>query len=190
MTTQADMPHVQPIHALPTKLAGPLAGFFGALAAGTAIGLACLPPQALGATDSTSNPLSVALMAAPAQGASGHIEVRLAWSLQDGWLPAGGFNVYRSGGSAPVNGTPLGGSLANAPATLPIGTAHTLQLGALLGKASTAPSTGTLPPLTTTIVRGSSAATRFNQLATTAQQGHSLAPPKMSSTTTSTSAAR
>ena len=168
-----------------TPLSSRLAAFSGALIAGAT--LAYAPNQARSDTTDTA-PLTVALRAAAAEGATHRMEVRVRWTVTDGWLPAGGFNLYRSDASTPVNSTALGGSLANAPATLAIGATHRVQLGTLLSKAAIVPATGTLPPLTTPVVRGASAASRFSQLATAAQQRKGLPPRQTSGLIAPTSA--
>ena len=161
-----------------------------ALAGGALIVVATLayaPNQARSDTTDTA-PLTVTMRAAAAEGATHRIEVRVRWTVTDGWLPAGGFNLYRSDASTPLNSTALGGSLANAPATLAIGATHKVQLGTLLSKAATVPATGTLPPLTTPVVRGASAASRFSQLATAARQRRGLLPQQASGLIAPTSA--
>jgi hypothetical protein len=121
----------------------------------------------------------VILGAAAAQGAKG-VEIRLRWSFQDGWLPDGGYNLYRTDGTGPISGlnrSPLGGTLAtNAPAQIQVGAHHALQLKSLLAKAA-APQGSTLPPITTSVSRAASSATQFTQLAGQAKQLHFLPSP-------------
>ncbi|HEV2702753.1 MAG TPA: hypothetical protein VGV09_14060 [Steroidobacteraceae bacterium] len=132
-----------------------------------------LPP----ATAATASP-SVILRAAAAENLQRNIEVRLRWSLQDGWLPPGGFNVYRSNGSAaaatgtPLNVSPLGAvTAANAPATIATGNSHSIAIASLLTKAA---ATGTLPALSPPVTRGASAQPAFDQLAAAAHTAHTV----------------
>lgn len=107
---------------------------------------------------------TVVLRAAAAQGKSG-IEVRLRWSLTDGWLPDGGFNLYRSDRPAPLNAMPLGANAsAGSNAQINIGAAHLFQLGKLLSRAHATP-TSTLPPLAEVQARPASAQADFDRLA-------------------------
>ncbi len=144
----------------------------------TAIALAGVSPGLRTATAASGAAPSVVLRAAAAVNTQGKIEVRLRWSLQDGWLPDGGFNVYRYDGAAaantmpsPLNGVPLGNfAIANAPAAVQTGATHSVQVGALLGKAK---SSATLPPLSTPVTRGASAQAQFDQLGAVARTAHS-----------------
>jgi hypothetical protein len=131
---------------------------------------------ATGASSAGTTVPTVVFKAAAAQGSDG-MEIRLRWSLQDGWLPDGGFNIYRSDRTAPLNLRPLGVSpSSNAPAEIPVGTSHThtFKLGTLLQRAAQAPAGSAVPPLITNTVRPASSASRFAQLATSAQQHHTL----------------
>lgn len=107
---------------------------------------------------------TVILRAAAAQGKSG-VEVRLRWSLTDGWLPDGGFNLYRSDRATPLNPTPLGAtsSVANT-AQISIGASHAFQLGKLLQKARQVPS-APLPSLAVVQAPPPSAQAEFDRLA-------------------------
>ena len=120
--------------------------------------------------------LSVVLQAAPAKNPGGSVEVRLRWSLNDGWLPDGGFNLYRSDSAAPLNAAPLGAAATtNAPAQLSLGGTHTLALKNLLNTATQVPAGVVLPPLAAAASgHAASAAAAFDQLATQAQQLHGL----------------
>lgn len=142
------------------------------------------------ATAATAAP-SVILRAAAAVNAQGGIEVRLRWSLQDGWLPDGGFNLYRFNGStaaatlpSPLNRSPLGAiTAASAPATIATGSTHSLPLASLLNKATSA---NTLPALSTTLTRGASAQPVFDRLAAAARAAHSAQGTQLAVATTAT----
>ncbi|HEX5283779.1 MAG TPA: hypothetical protein VFW30_06650 [Bryocella sp.] len=111
-----------------------------------------------------ANSPSIILRAAAAQGKSG-VEVRLRWSLTDGWLPDGGFNLYRSDRTTPLNSAPLGATSAIAnTAQINIGVSHAFQLGKLLQKARQAPSI-TLPSLAVVQAPPPSAEAEFDRLA-------------------------
>ena len=135
-------------------------------------------PVAFAASATTQN---VVMRAAAAVNAQGKIEVRVRWSLQDGWLPDGGFNIYRfdgtlaaTGTTAPLNRSPLGVLTAgNVPATVQTGQKHSLALASLLGKSTATGATSALPPLSTTVTRGASAQTQFDLLAAAARTAHS-----------------
>ncbi len=121
------------------------------------------------------------MRAAAAVNAQGNIEIRVRWSLQDGWLPDGGFNLYRydgavvaAGTTAPLNKSPLGVVTdATAPTAVRTGNAHTIALASLLGKSTSAGPTTALPPLSTTVTRGASAQAQFDHLASAARTAHS-----------------
>jgi len=132
--------------------------------------------SAAAAVASSGTTATVIFRAAAAVNTQGRIEVRLRWSLEDGWLPDGGFNVYRFDGSVagatttPLNGSPLGGvTAANAPVSVRTG-ALSVPLASLLGKAA---ASGSLPTLSTTVVRGASGQARFDQLTATANASFS-----------------
>jgi hypothetical protein len=107
---------------------------------------------------------TVILRAAAAQGKSG-VEVRLRWSITDGWLPDGGFNLYRSDRARPLNPIPLGATSSVASnAQINIGASHSFQLGKLLQKARQTPS-APLPSLAVVQAPPPSAQAEFDRLA-------------------------
>jgi hypothetical protein len=117
-----------------------------------------------GATDSPK----IVFRAAAAQGKSG-IQVRLRWSLTDGWLPDGGFNVYRSDRPRPLNSAPLGATTSvGGSKQIDIGGAQPFQLGKLLDKARQSPPTSSLPPLALVLPKPASSEAAFDRLATPA----------------------
>src|SRR5579862_399474 len=99
--------------------------------------------QGAGASTTMPAALSAELRAAPALNVNGALEIRLRWSIKEGWLPDGGFNLYRTDRKTPLNTTPIGGTV-NLPTNLALGGAKPLPLHDLLNQAIT-PSGVTLP---------------------------------------------
>jgi hypothetical protein len=133
--------------------------------------------QGAGAATTTPAALAAELRAAPALNANGALEVRLRWSIKDGWLPNGGFNLYRTDRKTPLNAAPIGGAV-NLPANLALGGAKPLPLNDLVNQA-VAPSGVALPHLAPTLARPLSAADTFNQAASAAVQLHIQSAPNL-----------
>ncbi len=135
-------------------------------------------PTVAGANTTTANPIALAavLRAAPALNANGGLDIRLRWSVKEGWLPNGGFNLYRSDRKTPLNATPLGGTVT-LPASLALGGAKPLPLHDLLNQSVT-PSGVSLPHPALTLARPPSAASTFNQAASAALQLHAQSASK------------
>jgi hypothetical protein len=174
------------------------AGLRGAAAIGT-LWLAAFAPPTAGQVQANMTPAASAstvtlsptkLMAAPALGSAGAVEVRLRWTVTDGWLPDGGFNVYRADRSGALNALPLGaGAAVSAPAQLDIGGARPLELKALLIHATAVSSGTVLPHLTASVARAASATVTFDQLGAQAMQTQALKGPRLSGSTNATNAA-
>jgi hypothetical protein len=147
--------------------------------AATAIGKVATPP-----TQATPATLSaIDLRAQPALGAGGKVEVRLRWTVKEGWLPDGGFNLYRSDRSTPLNPAPLGaGGAGAAPEQLDVGSAHPVALRSLITQATAVAAGTTLPKLSVTVTRPASASAAFDQAATQAQQLQAVTAPAFAST--------
>ncbi len=153
-------------------------------------------PTAAGANTTAASPIKLAavLRAAPALNANGALEIRLRWTINDGWLPNGGFNLYRTDRKTPLNTTPLGAPV-NLPASLALGGKRPLPLHDLLNQA-VPPAGVSLPHLAPKLARPPSAAATFNPAASAAPQLHIqsasnlvAASPASSQTTSATQVA-
>ena len=91
--------------------------------------------------DNIKDAASVVRMTGAVADVGGKPEVRLRWSVTEGWLPAGGFNIYRieAGNRTKLNSSPIGGQAIGDSETLTMPGGTKLELGKWMRKAKTIP---------------------------------------------------